>query len=87
ASYFISKIQKPIGAIRFLFYAVFSCLFFFLGYKLVDILKKPFYVVRERIISSKILTDEDYSETVTKEFFNYFINPLQDSVNKTLFVL
>lgn len=27
-SYFISKIQEPIGAVRFLFYAVFSCLFF-----------------------------------------------------------
>lgn len=87
ASYFISKIQKPIGAIRFLFYAVFSCLFFFLGYKLVDIFKQPFYIVRERIITSKILTDEDYAETVTQEFFNSIINPLQDSMNKTLFVL
>ncbi|MGR5899879.1 hypothetical protein ACT7C8_20870 [Bacillus cereus] len=60
---------------------------FFLGYKLVDIFKQPFYVVRERIITSKILTDEDYAETVTQEFFNSIINPLQDSMNKTLFVL
>lgn len=86
ASYFISKIQRPIGAIRFLFYAVFSCLFFFLGYKLVDILKTPFYVVRERIITSKILTDEDYAEKVTQEFFHSIMHPLQDSINKILFV-
>ncbi|HHT7228425.1 TPA: hypothetical protein ACTZ5W_005801 [Bacillus cereus] len=86
ASYFISKIQRPIGAIRFLFYAVFSCLFFFLGYKLVDILKTPFYVVRERIITSKILTDEDYAEKVTQEFFHSIIHPLQDSMNQILFV-
>ncbi|PEA28084.1 hypothetical protein COO13_32200, partial [Bacillus toyonensis] len=85
-SYFISKIQKPIGAIRFLFYAVFSCLFFFLGYKLVDILKQPFYVVRERIVTSKILTDEEYAEKVTQEFFNSIINPLKDSMNKILFL-
>lgn len=85
-SYFISKIQKPIGAIRFLFYAVFSCLFFFLGYKLVDILKQPFYVVHERIVTSKILTDEDYAEKVTQEFFNSIINPLKDSMNKILFL-
>ncbi|MBG9937854.1 hypothetical protein [Bacillus tropicus] len=86
-SYFISKIQKPIGAIRFLFYAIFSCLFFFLGYKLVDILKTPFYVVRERIITSKILTDEDYAEKVTQELFNSIINPLQESMNKIVFAL
>ena len=38
ASYFISKIQKPIGAIRFYFMLYFHASFF-LGYKLVDILK------------------------------------------------
>ena len=60
---------------------------FFLRVQTSRYFKKPFYVVRERIITSKILTDEDYAETVTQEFFNSIINPLQDSVNKTLFVL
>ncbi|MEW9576814.1 hypothetical protein U9K47_15955 [Bacillus toyonensis] len=87
ASYFISKIQKPIGAIRFLFYLAFSCLFFFLGYKFVDILKQPFHVVRERIVTFKILTNEDYAKSVTQELFYSIINPLIDSINKVVFVL
>ena len=48
---------------------------FFLRVQTSRYFKKPFYVVRERIITSKILTDEDYAETVTQEFLILLLIP------------
>lgn len=80
--YFVNKINKPIGIVRLMFYITFSIVYFTIGYKLVDILKHPFYIIRSQIATTKTFIDDVYAKKVTMDLLDSFINPLFGAINK-----
>lgn len=75
--YYVNKIKKPIGLIRFLFYFIFLLLSFWIGYKLVNLLKEPLTLIKNKVVNMTFFQDENYSDEVISQLIKSIIEPVK----------
>lgn len=85
--YHISKVRKPIGLIRFIFYLFILVISLVAGYLLVAVMKEPFKIIREDIVGIRILNDEKFAETVSLQLFHSIAKPFQIIFNHIFFTI